>query len=126
MSKISVVVFNDVGEEDEKGEPSEEEEAEDEEGEEDDLLEHTIISQRCNLTDGEKQHLLQLLPLTNMVRVGMPYVTRLNAMNFERHNMVRFVKLPMFFFLCPCLLGKLSGMKLYFFLSSYFISKNYL
>ena len=59
----------------------------------------TIISQRCNLSDDEHGHLLDIIPAANTY-VGVPFVTRLTNANLAKHNMVCSFKLLVLF---PCL-----------------------
>jgi hypothetical protein len=47
-----------------------------------------LVSQRCNLTNGENEHLQQIIPPSNSF-IGVPFVTRLTRTNVKRHLMVR-------------------------------------
>jgi hypothetical protein len=75
----------------------------DEEEEEDAALDAIMLAQRCNLTEQEKNLLLESLsPLNTCIEV--PYVNRLAVTNFDINTMVRFFQLNymLFFFLLCC------------------------
>ncbi|KAM0841415.1 hypothetical protein ACQ4PT_059033 [Festuca glaucescens] len=59
-----------------------------EDEEEEDQL-SPLISQRCHLTDGENEQLLQIIPPSNSI-IAVPFVTCLTSTNVER----RLMKLP--------------------------------
>lgn len=59
-----------------------------EEDEEEDNKLSPVISQRCKLTEGEKKHLLQIIPPSSSFLVA-PFVTRLTKTNVQRRLMVR-------------------------------------
>ena len=88
--KILVAMFNfDEEEEEDEVEASEEGEEVEEAGKEG-QEKSIIVAQRSNLTEGELEHLDQILPLAGSY-VGVPFVTLLTTTNINRHTMVHFL-----------------------------------
>ena len=71
--RITIIYLNNGG----KSEDEEEEQ-------EDDFYESPVISSRCNLTSGENEHLMQIIPPGNTF-IGVPYVTFLTRTNVDRN-----------------------------------------
>ena len=101
VPRINIIYLNFGGDEDEDEEKEEEEEEVEEEEDDDAALAATLFAQRCNLTEHEQYHLLEILPPLNTY-IGVPFVTRLSSTNVNRNTMGRFFQLICFSSFCCC------------------------